>query len=648
MIAEYGLFALILALGLSTILWVNPILERFSLTRLSTDLRLSAGVTAFIALAFVLLSYSFLEDDFSVLYVASNSNTALPDHFKLSAVWGAHEGSFLLWCLVASAWMLALAFSMRKTQSEQLQYAVPVMSALLTGFLLFMLLTSSPFERSLPFVPVEGSDLNPLLQDFALIIHPPMLYVGYVGFTVPFAIAVSTLICGVGGKESGRQSGRESAAAMQPFVLVAWSFLTLGIALGSWWAYYELGWGGWWFWDPVENASFMPWLVGTALLHSLAATKLRGVFIGWTLLLAILASGLSLLGAFLVRSGILTSVHAFALDPERGLFILLLLLTSVGSALALFAWRAPRFGAFANFTFKAREFWLLINNALLMVATSVVFLGTLYPLLHEFLTDEKVSVGPPYFNVVFVPLMIVLSFAMGIGQWTIWGGRVIPGKRQLLWIGVCAAAFGLVFPLIVTGALSIAAISSLGLAAWLILGVLAQVYSQRKLAAQRIGMWLAHVGFACTLIGVGLTSQYSVERDLALSAGESADVGGYAFEFQGVEEAPGPNYLSDRGRINVTSNGGGNSFELTPEKRRYASGGQVMTEAAIRPSIVEDVYVSLGTRIEGMEEERWSLRIHIKPFVRWIWLGALIMVFGGIAHVVITRRSRALSEHSDS
>ncbi len=637
MIAEYGLFALILALGLSAILWINPILERFGRGRISSDLRLSAGVTAFIALAFVLLSYSFLQDDFSVLYIASNSNTALPDQFKLSAVWGAHEGSFLLWCLVASAWMLALALSMRKIPSAQFQYAVPVMSALLTGFLLFMLLTSSPFERSLPFVPVEGSDLNPLLQDFALIIHPPMLYVGYVGFVAPFAMAVSTLMHGGG--------GREFAAAMQPFVLVAWSFLTLGIALGSWWAYYELGWGGWWFWDPVENASFMPWLVGTALLHSLAATKLRGVFIGWTLLLAILASGLSLLGAFLVRSGILTSVHAFALDPERGLFILLLLLVSVGSAFALFAWRAPRFGALANFTFTAREFWLLINNALLMVATSVVLLGTLYPLLHEFLTDEKVSVGPPYFNMVFVPLMIVLSFAMGIGQWTTWGGRVIPGKRQLLWIGVCASALGLVLPLIVTGALSIAAVLSLGLAAWLIIGVLAQVYSQRKLAAMRFGMWIAHVGFACTLIGVGLTSQYSVERDLALSVGESAHVGGYAFEFQGVEEVPGPNYLSEQGRISVTANGGKGSFELMPEKRRYASGGQVMTEAAIRPSVWGDVYVSLGTRIQ---DDRWSLRVHIKPFVRWIWLGALIMVIGGLAHLVLARRSRSVSQEAES
>ena len=637
MIAEYALFSLILALLLSVILWLNPLLERFGAARISTDTRLSLGVTAFIALAFLLLSYSFLQDDFSVRYVAENSNTALPDHFKLSAVWGAHEGSFLLWCLVASAWMLALAFSMRRNRSEQLQYAVPVMSALLTGFLLFMLLTSSPFDRSLPFVPAEGSDLNPLLQDFALIIHPPMLYVGYVGFTVPFAMAVSTLIHG--------GTGREFAAAMQPFVLIPWSFLTLGIALGSWWAYYELGWGGWWFWDPVENASFMPWLVGTALVHSLAATKLRGVFIGWTLLLAILASGLSLLGAFLVRSGILTSVHAFALDPERGLFILLLLLASVGSALALFAWRAPRFGALANFTYKAREFWLLINNALLMVATSVVFLGTLYPLLHEFLSDEKVSVGPPYFNMVFVPLMVVLSIAMGIGQWTIWGGRVIPGKRQLLWIGGGSAGLGLLLPLIATGALSIAAVLSLGLAAWLIFGVLAQVYSQPILASQRIGMWVAHVGFACTLIGVGLTSQYSLERDIALEVGESTQVGGYVFQFQGVEEVPGPNYLSHRGSVAVSGEGGRDFFELLPEKRRYASGGQVMTEAAIRPSMWGDVYLSLGTQIQ---DDRWSLRVHIKPFVRWIWLGALIMMIGGLAHVVLARRHRASSQEADA
>ena len=635
MIPEYAVFALILALGLTSLLWLNPLLERLQLGRVSTDLRLSLGVSLFIAIAFVLLAWAFLNSDFSVAYVAQNSHSALPAHFKLSAVWGAHEGSFLLWCLVACVWMLALALKLRGNRSTQLRLAVPVMAALITGFLLFMLLTSNPFERAFPFVPSEGGDLNPLLQDFALIVHPPMLYIGYVGLTVPFAIAVSALI-------DGTQS-RDFAALMQPFVIVAWAFLTLGIALGSWWAYYELGWGGWWFWDPVENASFMPWLVATALLHSLAATKMRGVFIGWTLLLAILGAGLSLLGAFLVRSGILTSVHAFALDPERGLFILLLLVASVGSALALFAWRAPRFGALANFGMASREFWLLVNNALLVVATATVLLGTLYPLLHEFLTDEKVSVGPPYFNAVFVPLMVLLSLAMGVGQWTAWGASALPGKREMVWIGALALACGLLLPLVVTGALSIAGLVATALATWLILGVALQIRQRDAPRRQRIGMWVAHVGFACSLLGVGLTSQYSVEREIALGAGDQSQVGDLVFEFRGVQEVAGSNYVADRGRIEVRSEDGGQSFTLFPEKRRYLSGGQVMTEAAIRSGMLRDVYVSLGTSIEEGEKagERWSLRIQIKPFVRWIWLGALIMLLGGILHAWLTRAGRS-------
>ncbi len=628
MTAEYALFALLLALGLSIILWSNPILQRFGYGRISTDVRLCTGVTALVLLAFVLLSHAFWQDDFSILYVAENSHTSLPVWFKLSAVWGAHEGSFLLWCLVSAAWMLALALALRRGAAAELGYAVPTMSVLMTGFLLFMLLSSSPFERALPFVPGEGNDLNPLLQDLALIVHPPMLYVGYVGFAVPFSMAVSVLIHG--------PRGRAFAAPMQPFVLIPWIFLTLGITLGSWWAYYELGWGGWWFWDPVENASFMPWLVGTALLHSLAATRLRGVFPGWTLLLAILGCGLSLLGAFLVRSGILTSVHAFALDPERGLFVLLLLLASLGTGLALFAWRAPSFGAAARYAFSAREFWVLVNNALLMVSTAVVFLGTLYPLLHEFLTDEKVSVGPPYFNLVFVPLMLLLSLAMGIGQWTRWGGQILPDMRQLGLLGLGALGLGLVLPLLVTGTVHPVAVGSIGMGSWLVLGVVAQICSRPRDFARRIGMWVAHTGFACALAGIGLTSQYSVERDLAMGVGESLDVGGYRFEFQGVEEVAGANYLADQARVRVTAtDASGEFFTLTPEKRRYDSGGQIMTEAAIRPSLIEDVYLSLGTRIK---DGRWTLRIQVKPFVRWIWLGALIMAFGGLAHILLMRR----------
>lgn len=631
MVPEYALFALLVSLGLSVLLWLNPILESYGVSRISTDLRLSVGVTLFIAIAFALLCHAFVRDDFSLAYVAAHSTTDLPLHFKVSAVWGAHEGSFLLWCLVASLWMLALAITLRN--NSELRFAVPAMSALLTGFLLFMLLTSNPFDRSFPFVPTQGSDLNPLLQDFALIVHPPMLYLGYVGLAVPFAIAVSVLIQG--------DTGSGFARVMQPFVLAAWSCLTVGIALGSWWAYYELGWGGWWFWDPVENASFMPWLLSTALLHSLATTRVRGVFMGWTLLLAILASALSLLGAFLVRSGILTSVHAFALDPERGLFILLLLLASAGPALALFAWRAPRFGAVADFSFASREFWLLINNAFLMVATSVVFLGTLYPLLHESLFDEKVSVGPPYFNLVFVPLMLLLGMAMGVGQWTRWGGAEVPAKRLLGWMSGMSLMLGVLLPLLAGASLSLAAVLSVGLASWVCLGVAVQAYRQRELTRQRLGMWIAHIGFAVTILGVGLTSHYSVERDMALEYGETALVGGYEFRFEGVEQVQGPNYLADRGRLSVRPIAfHGDAFELLPEKRRYASGGQVMTEAAIRPSILRDVYVSLGTEVNS---RTWSLRIHIKPFVRWIWLGAIFMLIGALAHLLLTRRRQDVS-----
>ena len=620
------------------------------------------GQFVFSALAFAVLLHAFLTDDFSVAYVARNSNSLLPWFYKLSAAWGAHEGSFLLWTLIMSAWMLAVALTSGSLPPGFRARVLGLMGLLNLGFLSFLLFTSSPFERLLPLAPREGADLNPLLQDFGLIVHPPVLYMGYVGFSVPFAFAVAALLTGRLDSAWARWS--------RPWTNAAWAFLTLGIALGSWWAYYELGWGGWWFWDPVENASFMPWLAGTALVHSLAVTEKRGAFKSWTALLAIAAFSLSLLGAFIVRSGVLTSVHAFAVDPARGLFILAFLALVAGGALVLYGMRAGAVAASLRYRLLSREAFLLLNNLLFTVAMAVVLLGTLYPLAYEaFSGGGKISIGPPWFNRFFVPLMLAAALALGVGPFLSWKrSDALKLLRRLAWCAAISLLLGVLAPLIAGGALSLPVALAVALGVWIFSahgldllkrsGLLrtlrrpAGADAQGEMRPRRSlllaglariplaywGMSIAHAGFAISLLGVALTHELSVEKDVRLAPGGATVQGGIEFRFLGVIAGPGPNYQAQRGRFEVTD--GGRRLHLAPEKRRYLASGSVMTEAAIDPGFFKDIYVSLG---EPLDNGDWAVRIHIKPFVRWIWLGALLMAFGGVL-AVADKRYRRLRE----
>jgi cytochrome c-type biogenesis protein CcmF len=603
---------------------------------------LAIGQFVFIALSTLAMVWAFVHDDFSVAYIAQNSNSALPVQFKVSALWGGHEGSLLLWVLVLAGWTLAVALRSEELPLDMRARVLAVMGMIATGFLLFVLFTSNPFERVLPFTPLEGNDLNPLLQDFGLIVHPPMLYMGYVGFSVAFAFAIAALLSGRLDSAWARWS--------RPWTNAAWMFLTAGIALGSWWAYYELGWGGWWFWDPVENASFMPWLVGTALIHSLAVTEKRGVYKSWTLLLAIFAFSLSLLGTFLVRSGVLTSVHAFATDPTRGLFILVFLLVVVGGSLTLYALRAPSVISTAKFSFLSREVFLLINNIVFLVATLMVLFGTLFPLLMDALSLGKYSVGPPYFNSLFVPLMSVLAMFMGIGPWLNWkktnSNKII---HSLIAPLIACVVFGLLAPLSIAGDYSIGAAMGLVIAFWIMSALIVDLKNKTKHAssifagAKRLtrsywAMQFAHLGFAITIIGVSLTSTYSSERDVRMAVGESFSQGGYEFTFLGSKVVQGPNYIADRGEV-IVSRSGEELLRLRPEKRRYTAGDQVMTEAAIDPSITRDIYVAMG---DALNDGAWSVRVHIKPFVRWIWFGAIFMCIGAILSITDKRYKRKL------
>ncbi len=601
------------------------------------------GQLVFVGLAFAALVQGFVTDDFSVAYVANNSNSLLPWYYKVSAVWGAHEGSFLLWVLIMAGWTLAVAVRGGHLPWQFLGRVLGVMGLLNVGFLAFLLWTSNPFERLVPMTPADGADLNPLLQDFGLIVHPPMLYMGYVGFSVAFAFAVAALL-----------SGRLDAAWARwsrPWSNVAWAFLTLGIVLGSWWAYYELGWGGWWFWDPVENASFMPWLVGTALVHSLAVTEKRGTFKSWTLLLAITTFSLSLLGAFIVRSGVLTSVHAFAVDPTRGLFILVFLLLVVGGSLTLYAFRATVIRSRVRYGLWSREAFLLLNNILLVVAMGLVLLGTLYPLAYEAVTGgDKISVGVPYFNAGFVPLMLVLAAALGVAPVLQWK-RTAPERlwRELSWVAAASLVLGLVAPLALSGALGGQLLLALTLGFWVLGSHGRDLAGRLRLGWRRIppaywGMFLAHAGFAFALFGIALTSVLSVEKDLRMSPGESVELGPVAVRFDGVSTRQGPNFLAERGTFTVTE--GGTSYPLHPEKRRYLARNNVMTEAAIAPGFTRDVYISLGEPLTGSAAGDWSVRMQHKPFVRWIWLGGLLMALGG-AVAVADPRYRRLRQRQD-
>jgi cytochrome c-type biogenesis protein CcmF len=633
MIPEVGHFLLWVALGLALVLGTVPMLGA---ARGRGDWMAVARPTAgllftCVAGAFACLVAAFVLHDFSVLYVASNSNSALPLQFRIAAVWGGHEGSMLLWLLMLCGWTLAVARFSSRLPMPVLSRILAVMGWLSVGFLLFTLVTSNPFDRLFPAAP-DGRDLNPLLQDPGMIFHPPMLYMGYVGFSVAFAFAVAALI--------GGNLDATWARWTRPWTTAAWIFLTIGIALGSWWAYYELGWGGWWFWDPVENASFMPWLVGTALIHSLAVTEKRGAFKSWTVLLAIMAFSLSLLGTFLVRSGVLSSVHAFATDPRRGLFILAFLAVVIGASLALYAWRAPKVGLGARFGLVSRETFLLANNVLLVVACAAVLLGTLYPLLLDALGLGKISVGPPYFDTVYVPLMAPLVVLMGVGPLARWKQAEVPDlARRLRW-----AAGAAVVATLLTGWIEgkFSWLSSLGLlmAFWIVSAVATDAWEHlrprggiatsllhrlRQWPRAMVGMQLAHLGVAVFIFGVTMVKSYEIERDVKMDKGDTTEVGGYTFTFQGVREVTGPNYRAAQGSVAVTRNGR-EVAQMRPEKRIYRVQQNPMTEAAIQTGFTRDLYVSLGQAAEG---EAWVVRVYYKPFVTWIWGGCLLMALGG-------------------
>jgi len=633
MIPELGQFALILALMLALVQCVLPIAgaARGNAIWMAVARPAAQGQFVFVAIAFGCLAWSFAFNDFSVLNVATNSNSQLPLHYRLAATWGSHEGSLLLWVLVLTIWSVAVTVFSRHLPEDVLARVLGVMGFVSVGFLTFMLFTSNPFDRLLPPAP-DGRDLNPLLQDPGMVFHPPLLYMGYVGFSVAFSFAIAALL--------GGRLDATWARWSRPWTTVAWVFLTLGIALGSFWAYYELGWGGWWFWDPVENASFMPWLVGTALIHSLAVTEKRGGFKAWTVLLAILAFALSLLGTFLVRSGVLTSVHAFATDPRRGVFILAFLAIVVGGALALFAWRAQRVGSGGGFELVSRESLLLTNNVLLLAAAGSVMLGTLYPLALDALGMGKLSVGPPYFETVFVPLMAPALFLMGVGPLARWKKADLPELAvRLRWALGASVATALIVPFAM-GRFSALAGFGIWLAAWIIASAAATLVDRVKRAGDAggivnrlrqtprafYGMLLAHVGIAVFVIGVTLVKTYEAEKDVRMAPGDTVELGGHVFRLERVGDAKGPNYLAARATMTVTRDGRAVTT-LYPERRVYRVQESPMTEAAILYGIFRHLYVALS---EPVGADAWIVRVHYKPFVSWIWGGCILMALGGL------------------
>lgn len=624
MIPEIGSFALVLALLVALVQGSLPLIgaQRGVPAWIALARPASSLLFLLIAVAFGCLTASFINNDFSVVYVAQHSNSRLPLEYRISGVWGGHEGSLLLWVLMLSLWSLAVAAFSRSLPDDMVARVQGVLGLVAAGFILFILLTSSPFERLLPGAE-DGRDLNPLLQDPGLIFHPPMLYMGYVGFSVAFAFAIAALL-----------SGRLDAAWARwsrPWTTAAWIFLTLGIGLGSIWAYYELGWGGWWFWDPVENASFLPWLVGTALIHSLAVTEKRGSFKNWTVLLAIGAFSLSLLGTFLVRSGVLSSVHAFASDPKRGIFILVFLAVVVGASLTLFAWRAPRVSLGGAFALVSRETLLLINNVLLLSAAGAVLLGTLYPLVIDALNLGKLSVGPPYFNAVFTPLMVPLLFLMAVGPVARWKqANLAEIARPLRWAFGIAVAAGVSIPFF-RGGWSGSVALGMGLAIWIFGASVLQIRARTRSGMPPRAFWgmhLAHMGVAVTVVGIVMVTQYESERDVRMAPGDTVRTGDYQIRFLGVESVAGPNYNAARGNLELLKDGT-LVMPLHPEKRKYLSSAMPMTEAFIDPGLTRDVYVSLGDPLEG-GDGAWSVRVYYKPFVSWIWGGAVLMALGGL------------------
>ena len=627
MIPELGQIALLLALAMAVVLSTFPLLGASKGVTMWMAIAKPAARIQWLAMttAFVCLMISFIENDFSVAYVTQNSNSHLPLVYRISAVWGGHEGSLLLWAWTLSTWTLAVSIFSRSIPLNMIARVLGVMGLVSIGFLLFMIITSNPFERLLP-AAIEGRDLNPLLQDFGLIIHPPMLYMGYVGFSVAFAFAIAAML-----------SGRLDAAWARwtrPWTNVAWLFLTGGIALGSWWAYYELGWGGWWFWDPVENASFMPWLVGTALIHSLAVTEKRGAFKAWTILLAVLAFSLSLLGTFLVRSGVLTSVHAFATDPTRGVFILIFLCAVVGGSLLLYSFRVHLLKSVGRFEMFSRESMLLVNNVLLVVTAASILLGTLYPLLLDALGLGKISVGPPYFNSIFIPLMLPIAIFSGIGINTRWKGDKMKRVFKEVWLWMAASiGIGLALTFFIVPYFSIGAWLGLTLAVWLLLthvDFLKERLRSRSWASVPLGIYgmtVAHLGMAVFIVGITLTSIYSLEKDVGMAIDDKFSMGKYQFVFKGVKEVPGPNYQASEGTLEVYVENERIAI-LNPQKRTYRVQRNPMTEAAIDAGFTRDLFVALGDPLS--KEGAWSVRLYVKPYIRWIWIGAMLMALGGL------------------
>ncbi|WP_319558562.1 heme lyase CcmF/NrfE family subunit [Thiomicrorhabdus sp.] len=638
MIPEIGHFSLILGLGFATVLAIFPLWGSYKNNSAWIALSRPAafGQFLFVGLSFACLIYAFIDNDFSVKYVAANSNTQLPMIFKVSATWGAHEGSLLLWGLILTLWTFAVSLFNRSLPESLNAKLLATLGLVSIGFLLFILITSNPFERLLE-VPQEGRSLNPLLQDIGLAIHPPMLYMGYVGMAVSFAFAVAVLL-------EGRLE-MAWARWTKAWTLIAWAFLTLGIALGSWWAYYELGWGGWWFWDPVENASLLPWLVATALIHSLAITGARGTFQSWSLLLAILAFALSLLGTFLVRSGVLTSVHAFTSDPSRGVFILLFLVVVVGLSLTLYSANAHKVTQSKKFNLFSKESLLLFNNVILMAMMATVLLGTLYPLILDALGLAKISVGAPYFNSVMLPLTVPLAIFMGFGFAAHWkqdqGISLL--KRMSLPL-ILSLMTAILIPLLILPDVQGLGILGLFMSAWIGFSALywllrGQQGHFAKPSLQLVGSSLAHIGFAVTLTGITITSLYSIEKDIRLAEGDSYHIQQYEFRFDGVKQKQEANYLASEGSVTVLENG---EFiaHLKPQKRTYLTQGMPMTEAGIDAGLNRDLFVALGERLQ---DGAWSVRVQYKPFIRWIWLGSILMALGALlvlaAHIRNGRRS---------
>ncbi|MCL7768096.1 heme lyase CcmF/NrfE family subunit [Pasteurella multocida] len=632
MIAELGNYALALSLAIAMLVAIFALwgAEKNHIQLMSLARPMTYGLFISLTVAFVALFYLFAVNNFSVQYIVNNSNTNLPLHYRLSAVWGSHEGSLLLWIWLLTLWGAAVAWFSKQLPQEAVARVLGIMGIISIGFLIFVLFTSNPFDRTFPDFPVDGKELNPLLQDVGLIFHPPLLYMGYVGFSVAFAFAIASLMTGKLDTAWARWS--------RPWTMAAWVFLTLGIVLGSWWAYYELGWGGWWFWDPVENASLMPWIAGTALLHSLAVTEKRGSFKAWTVLLAILAFSLCLLGTFLVRSGILVSVHAFASDPTRGLYILAYLVVVIGGSLVLYAYKGSQIRSRENAERYSRETALLLNNILLMSALSVVLLGTLLPLVHKQLGLGTISVGAPFFDQMFLIIMVPFSLLLGVGPLIKWRRDEFSAIRKpviLSLIVMLVAGFAL--PYLLQDQLTVSAVLGTMMAVFI---VLLSVYELQQRATHRSAFWsgltklsrshwgmvLAHLGVAMSVWGIAFSQNYSIERDVRMNVGDSVQIADYQFTFQGITEANGPNYLGGKAQVDIRRNGQVEAI-LFAEKRFYTVSKMTMTEAAIDWGFTRDIYVALG---ENLGQDAWALRLYYKPFIRWIWFGGVFMALGGL------------------